>query len=106
MAAVAEQAPPVSQAPQPPETILRISNNLVLVDVVALNPKAGRSEGGLSKDDFQVFDDGHPVPIKTFDVGAATRPLAFWFIVQCKMAGWEGEGSGFFAGTSASSRPL
>ncbi len=98
IAAKAQQVPRVPQTPHSPETILRISTNLVLVDVVALSSQGGRPESRLSKDDLQVFDDGHPVSIKTFDVGTGARPLALWFIVQCKMPGWEAEGSGLFTG--------
>jgi hypothetical protein len=72
--------------------------NLVLVDVVALRGKGGAPDGSLKRDDFQVFDNGRPVRMKTFDAGAGTRPLAFWFVVQCKMPGWEAEDSGLFAG--------
>jgi hypothetical protein len=54
----------------------------------------------LKREDFQLLDDGRPVSIKTFDSGAqsTTRPLALWFVVQCKMPGWERQGSGLFAG--------
>ena len=66
--------------------------------VVAL--KNGLPDKTLKRDDFQVFDNGHPVSIKTFDSAAqfSTRPLALWFVVQCNMQGWEKEGSGLFTG--------
>jgi hypothetical protein len=69
-----------------------------LLDVIALNN--GLPDKTLKQGDFRVFDNGRPVSIKTFDTGAqfTTRPLAVWFIVQCKMPDWESEGSGFFAG--------
>jgi hypothetical protein len=74
------------------------SSDLVLVPVVAL--KNGLPDKSLTRDDFQVFDNGHPVSIKTFDSAAqfSTRPLAVWFVLQCNMQGWEKEGSGLFAG--------
>jgi hypothetical protein len=61
----------------------------------------------LKRDDFQVFDNGHPVSIKTFDSGAqfSTRPLALWFVVQCNMQRWETKGSGLFAGQINRFRP-
>jgi hypothetical protein len=66
--------------------------------VVALNN--GLPDNTLKQDDFQVFDNGHRVSIKTFDSAAqfSTRPLALWFVVQCNMQGWETKGSGLFAG--------
>ena len=91
------QAAPVSQSP---EVTIRVSSNLVLVPVIALNAKNGLPDKTLKRDDFQVFDNDHPVEIKTFDSGAqsATRPLALWFVVQCKMQGYETKGSGLFKG--------
>jgi hypothetical protein len=88
-----------STNPSPsPEITFHSSSNLVLVPVLAL--KNGLPDKTLKRDDFQVFDNGRPVSITTFDSGAqfSTRPLALWFVVQCKMEGWEREGSGLFAG--------
>ena len=95
---VAQEVPSVTHSSQSPETTFHSSSSLVLVPVVAL--KNGLPDKTLKRDDFQVFDNGHPVSIKTFDSGAqfSTRPLALWFIVQCNMQGWEKEGSGLFAG--------
>jgi len=47
------------------------SSDLVLVDVIAL--KKGLPDKGLKRDDFQIFDDGHPVSIKTFDSGVLAQ---------------------------------
>ena len=52
----------------------------------------------LKRDDFQVFDNDHPVSIKAFDKQAQTRPLALWFVVQCNMQDFETEGSDLFRG--------
>jgi hypothetical protein len=62
--------------------------------------KNGLPARTLRREDFQVFDDGRPVSITTFDSGAqfSTRPLALWFIVQCTMPDWQREGSGLFQG--------
>lgn len=92
--AIAQEA---SSSPRPPEITFRTLSNLVLVDVVAL--KNGLPDKTLLRDDFQVFDNGQPVSIKTFDNGAqfTTRPLALWFVVLCNMQGYEAEGSGLFA---------
>src|ERR1700761_7513513 len=67
----------------PGNTTFRVSSNLILMDVVALNSKSGIFDQSLSKDDFQVFDDDQSVPIRTFDSGPATRPLAVWFVLPC-----------------------
>jgi hypothetical protein len=78
------------------ETTFHSSSNLVSVPVIAL--KNGLPDRTLKRDDFQVFDNGHPVSIKTFDSGAqfSTSPLAVWFVVQCSMQDYEAQGSGFF----------
>lgn len=83
---------------QAPETTFHTSSDLVLVDVIAL--KNGVPDKGLKRDDFEIFDDGHPVSIKTFDSGAqfTTRPVILWFVVQCNMRRYETKGSGLFAG--------
>jgi hypothetical protein len=98
MAGFAQKEPSGPQSPHSPDITLHISTNLVLVDVVVQDAKNGLPDSTLKREDFQVFDDGHPVPIKTFDTGTGTRPLALWFVVQCKMPDWEAEGSGLFAG--------
>jgi len=40
----------------------------------------------LKREDFRIFDNGHEMPIRTFDVGVqnTTRPIALWLIVQCE----------------------
>ena len=81
-----------------PELTFHSSSNLVLVDVFAQNLNNGLPDSTLKKDDFEIFDNGQPVSIATFDTGTATRPLALWFVVQCNMKGWRNQGSGFFAG--------
>jgi hypothetical protein len=96
--AIAQQAPSKPHPGDPAQVTFRSSSNLVLVDVTAL--KNGLPDQSLRRDDFPLFDNGHPISIKTFDSGAqsTTRPLALWFVVQCNMPGWEKEGSGLFAG--------
>ena len=85
-------------AAQEPEVVLHTSSNLVLVDVVAM--KNGLPEKNLKREDFQLLDNNHSVPIKTFDTGmqSTSRPLAIWLVVQCRMPGWEAQGSGYFVG--------
>src|SRR5580704_11860252 len=102
LSAVAQQAPPV---PQSPEVTIRVSSDLVLVPVIALNAKNGLPDKTLKRDDFQVFDDGHPVSIQTFDSSASTRPLALWFVVQCSMKNSDAQGSGLFRGRMSLFKP-
>jgi hypothetical protein len=104
-AAVTQESPLVTQSGPSPEITFHSSSNLVLVDVFARNLKNGLPDNSLGRNDFQVFDNGHPVSIKTFDSGTATRPVALWFVVQCNMQGWQTEGSGLFAGKISLLKP-
>jgi hypothetical protein len=67
----------------------RVDSSLTLVDVIAENAKTGLRTRelltDLRREDFRIFDNGHEMPIDTFDVGAenTTRPIALWLIVQC-----------------------
>jgi hypothetical protein len=76
----------------------RSATNLVLVNVIATGRNVDQAPSILTRADFQVFDDGRPVTIRTFDHGVGSRPLSLWFVVQCNMPGWEAKGSGLFAG--------
>ena len=102
---VAQEVPSVTHYPHPPEITFHSSSNLVLVDVIALNAKNGLPDKTLKREDFQIFDNDHPVSIKTFDSGAQSRPLALWFVVQCSMQGYDAEGSGFFRGRISLFKP-
>ncbi len=75
------------------------------MDVIAL--KDGLPDRTLQQDDFQVFDNGRAVQLKTFESGAhfASRPLTLWFIVQCRMTDWDARGSGLFRGHTAGFKP-
>jgi hypothetical protein len=75
----------------PPVPTIRVQTSLTLVDIVA---EQARKEAhttalltNLKIDDFRLFQDGHELPIRTFDVGSehTTRPIALWLIVQCNM---------------------
>jgi len=85
------------QEPQP-EVTIHAATNLVLVDVIALRGATQRPDMSLQRGDFLLYDNGHPVSIKTFDSGARARPLALWFVVQCTMKDWEKQGSALFHG--------
>jgi len=77
-----------SSSEDPPLT-LRVESSLVLVDVIAQQADpATRGQKllpALKKEDFRLFDDGHEVPISSFDAGwtGTARPVSLWLIVQC-----------------------
>jgi hypothetical protein len=100
--AFAQQAPSTASSP---EATIHASTNLVLVDVIALKGAGQRPDATLRREDFQIFDNRHEIPIKTFDSGAATRPLALWFVVQCTMKDWDREGSALFHGRTDLLKP-
>jgi hypothetical protein len=77
----------------------------VVVNAVALKAGTSAPDDTLGREDFQVFDNGRRVQIKTFDKGGAARPLAVWLLVQCSMPGWAKEGSGIFADKLSLLRP-
>jgi hypothetical protein len=100
--------PGVAAAAQPmqaPEATFQSSSNLVLVNVIALSAGSGLPDKTLKRGDFQVFDNGRPVSVKTFDSGAQTRALALWFVVLCNMQGYEAQGSGLFRGQISLFKP-
>jgi hypothetical protein len=72
---VAQQGPSASHSAYSPEITLHSSSNLVLVDVIVLNAKTGLPDKTLRQDDFQIFDNGHPVAIKSFESGDFSSPL-------------------------------
>src|SRR5438067_4119464 len=86
-----------SASPSFGDITFHTSSDLVLVDVIALTN--GLPDKTLKRGDLEVFDNGRPVSIMTFDSGAqfTTRPLALWFVVLCNMQGYEKQGSGLFA---------
>jgi hypothetical protein len=43
----------------------RASSSLVLIDVLAQDLRTGLPLNQLKREDFQIFNDGHPVPIAT-----------------------------------------
>lgn len=69
------QQPPPQQPPQQP--LFRSTVNLVLVDVV-VRDKKGAIVTGLTRDDFQLVEDGKPQQILTFafeEIGGTTQPI-------------------------------
>ncbi len=104
--------PASSQAPSTQVPTFRVDTHLVLVDVVAENAKNKlRTRAPLTdlqREDFRIFDNGHEVSIRSFDIGAhyETRPIALWLVVQCNQIGslpeWH---SGFLRGKAQFLKP-
>jgi hypothetical protein len=95
---------------QQPETsgqnAIRVQSSLVLVDVISQNPANGLPVRDLKKEDFRVLDEGHEVPIASFEAGARfdTRPVILWLVVICNERGRIG-GSSQFVGKETLFRP-
>ena len=90
--------------------VFHTGTSLVLVDLIAQNPKTGMPLNTLLSQDFRLFDNNKEVPITTFDSGShfSTRPIALWFVVICneKNNGPHGEyASGGFSGKESLFRP-
>ena len=70
---VASTPPPVAQAPAEtlPAPTFRSTTRLVQVDVVVTD-KAGNPITGLKQDDFTVFQDGKPQPVRAFEAHVLT----------------------------------
>jgi hypothetical protein len=76
------------QSPIPAPTI-RVQSSLVLIDLITQDRKTGLPIRDFKKEDFRVFDNGHKVPITTFDAGAQydTRAITLWLVVICNERG-------------------
>jgi hypothetical protein len=102
-------SPWLSAQPDQVQT-LHASTSLVLVDVIANDPKTGLPVPELTKSDFRPFDNGRAMTITTFDAGSRyeTRPIALWLVVICNERGLGKEGiagSGPFVGNEPAFRP-
>lgn len=89
-------------------TTIRVQSSLVLVDVMTQDSETGLPVRDFKKEDFRLFDNGHEVPITTFDAGAQydTRPITVWLVVICNEGGLPTYGaSAEFAGQESLFRP-
>lgn len=101
-----------AQSSSSPPT-LRVVSSLTLVDVMAeakekkIGLSARESLTDLKREDFRIWDNGHEMPIESFDIGAehATRSIALWLIVQCNDAEPPGHHSMFMHGRAGLLRP-
>jgi hypothetical protein len=90
----------------PAQTTIRVQSSLVLVDVISQDPTTSLPVQDFKKEDFRVYDNGHEVPITSFDAGVryATRPFILWLAVICNERGKVG-GSREFVGKESLFRP-
>ena len=65
---------PTPQTP-PPATTIKVSTRLVTVDVV-VQDKKGQPDQGLTKDDFELWEDGEQQGISVFSVEGSLTPPA------------------------------
>jgi hypothetical protein len=107
-------AKPETNPKSPEETgsvpVFTAGTQLVLVDVLALDPKSGLPINTLHREDFRLSDNGHAVSLAAFDSGASydTRPVALWLVVICNLPGHGPHStfaSGSFAGNESLLRP-
>ena len=68
-----DEKPSASPTPTEQEDVVRVSTDLVVVNVTVLD-KAGKFVSGLKRADFQIFEDGTPQRISTFS--AEETPFA------------------------------
>lgn len=88
------------------ETSIRVQSSLVLVDVITKDPKNGLPVKDLRREDFRVLDDGHEVPIASFDAGPHdARPVLLWLVVICNEGGIKIGGSAEFGANVTLFRP-
>jgi hypothetical protein len=86
--------------PSPKDQPIRTVIDLVTFNVTVQDQETGKPIEDLGYEDFQVFDNGHPVEPRIFESGRSPgpRPLTMWFLVSCpKQKGVE-SGSPFGAG--------
>jgi hypothetical protein len=95
----------------PTTPTIRIDSSLTLVDVIAENKRIGLRTRELLTDlkrvDFRILDNGHEMPIESFDIGVehATRPVALWLIVECNQGEPPGYHSMFMSGETQFLKP-
>ncbi len=67
--------PPSDESSREPNPVLKVTSNLVILDVVATD-KSGRGVTDLKKEDFTVFESGVKQSISAFESPAAQPPIA------------------------------
>ena len=68
-------APPAAQQSGVPTTTIKVSTRLVTIDVI-VQDKKNQPVPGLTKDDFDLFEDGQPQSISVFSIEGQAAPGA------------------------------
>ena len=68
-----DQKPAASPTPAEPDDVVRVTTDLVVVNITVLD-KNGKFVTGLKRADFQIFEDGAPQRVSTFS--AEKTPFA------------------------------
>ena len=72
-------------AQTPDQTSIKVTSRLVTVDVSVLDKRTGAKVERLSKDDFEVLDDGRPQDIVLFSGGAdPIEPIYLLFLIDVR----------------------
>src|SRR5690242_19283676 len=95
----AQQAPQPPAPPQASPSQIRVTTELVLVNVVARDRK-GNLVRDLKKEDFTVLEDGKKQQISTFDFQNVDQPLTAG-AAEATVSGAAGEGTLLRAGKKA-----
>jgi VWFA-related protein len=68
-----------AQTAAPPEPVIRVSVDLVVVDAQVVHKKTGRPVGGLQREDFELFEDGVRQQIVSFSQDRLPLSIVFLF---------------------------
>ena len=77
-------APQTAAAAQDPaDEVLRINTRVVFIDALIKDKRTGEPVEGLTREDFEIFDNGRPRPISYFSHEASgdNRPLALLLVL-------------------------
>jgi Ca-activated chloride channel family protein len=67
------------QTPAPPEPVIRVTVDLVVVDAQVVHKKTGRPVGALKREDFEVLEDGVRQDIVSFSQDRLPLSIVFLF---------------------------
>ena len=93
--------------PSPKDQPIRTVIDLVTFNVIVQDQETGKPIEDLGYEDFQVFDNGHPVEARIFESGRShdPRPLIIWFLASCPEQRGVESGSQFGAGKGSLFEP-
>jgi VWFA-related protein len=68
-----------AQVPAPPQPVIRVTVDLVVVDAQVVHKKTGRPIGALKREDFELFEDGVRQEIAAFSQDRLPLSIVFLF---------------------------